>query len=69
MKIKSIRFNSSIKCGGKQDIFFTNDLFNIVIKEQYVVIDDYKGAQTYVPMSNVSWFTPEPVKPVKNSAS
>lgn len=69
MKIKSIKFLNSTRCGGKQDLYFTSDLFNIVLKDQFVILDDYKGGITHVPLSNVSWFTPEPVKPVKNSAS
>lgn len=68
MKIKSVRFNNSVKCGGKQDVFFTSDLFNINLKDQFVVIDDYKGATTHVPLSNTAWFTAEPVVTKKPNA-
>lgn len=68
MKIKSVKFLNSVRVGGKQDLYFTNDLFNIVLKDHFVVADDYKGNVTHIPLSNVGWFTPEPTKPVKGNA-
>ena len=74
MKIKSIKFLNSVRVGSKQDLYFTSDLFNIVLKDQFVIADDYKGGVTHIPLSNVGWFTPEPTKPeptktVKGSAN
>lgn len=68
MKLKSIKFLNSVRIGGKQDLYFTNDLFNIQLKDNFVVADDYKGNVTHVPLSNVSWFTPEPAVVKKTNA-
>lgn len=58
MKLQHVRFINTVKCGAKQDLYFTSDTHGLQVVDGFIVIDDHRDHIMHVPMSNVSWLCP-----------
>ena len=61
MLLKNTRFKDTVKCGARQELYWTNDTHRLEVDDAraFVVIDDHRGNVVHVPMSNVCWIAPE----------